>query len=127
MDYKQERTGAIKERIFKVFPNYRDNFKVVDTASVLTFRDYLNSPDGSAYGIKQKVGQYNLLGKLPLRNLFAAGQSSLLPGIIGSMMSSFIVGRSIIKEEKYSDFVAVIYETQQSSYYRSGRGLSPWE
>lgn len=105
LDYKQERTGAIKERIFRVFPNYRDSFKVVDTASVLTFRDYLNSPDGSAYGIKQKVGQYNLLGKLPLRNIFAAGQSSLLPGILGAMMSSFIVGRSIIKEEKYSDFV----------------------
>jgi phytoene dehydrogenase-like protein len=105
LDYKQERTEVIKERIFKVFQNYRDNFKVVDTASVLTFRDYLNSPDGSAYGIKQKVGQYNLLGKLPLRNVFAAGQSSLLPGILGAMMSSFIVGRSIIKEEKYADFV----------------------
>jgi len=105
LDYKQERTEAIKERIFKVFPNYRNNFKVVDTASVLTFRDYLNSPDGSAYGIKQKIGQYNLLGKLPLRNVFAAGQSSLLPGILGAMMSSFMVGRSIIKEEKYADFV----------------------
>jgi len=106
LDYKQERTEAIKERIFRVFPDYRGNFKVLDTASVLTFRDYLNSPDGSAYGIKQKVGQYNLMGKLPLRNLFAAGQSSVLPGIIGAMMSSFIVGRSIIKEEKYAAFVA---------------------
>ena len=105
LDYKQERTEAIKKRIFKVFPDYRDNFRVVDAASVLTFRDYLNSPDGSAYGIKQKVGQYNLLGKLPLRNLFAAGQSSLLPGILGAMMSSFLVGRSIIKDEKYAEFV----------------------
>ena len=104
-DYKLERIESITERIFRVFPKYRDSLRVVDAASVLTFRDYLNSPDGSAYGIKQKVGQYNLLGKLPLRNVFASGQSSLLPGIIGAMMSSFFVGRSIIKEEKYADFV----------------------
>jgi hypothetical protein len=99
--YKQQRSEAIQERIFRVFPHYRQHMKVLDSASVLTFRDYLNSPDGSAYGIRQKIGQYNLFGKLPLRNLYAAGQSSLLPGIIGAMMSSFIVGRSIIKDEKY--------------------------
>jgi len=69
------------------------------------FRDYLNNYDGSAYGIKQKVGQYSLRGKLPLHNLYAAGQSSLLQGIIGAMMSSFIIGRSILKEKQYNKFL----------------------
>jgi phytoene dehydrogenase-like protein len=104
-DYKKQHTGEILERIFRLFPDYRERLRVLDAASVLTFRDYLNSPDGSAYGVKQKLGQYNLFGKLPLRNLYAAGQSSLLPGIIGAMMSSFIVGRSVIKEDKYAEFV----------------------
>lgn len=104
-DYKKERTASIKERIFKVYPEYKEHLNVIDTASVLTFRDYLNSYDGSAYGIKQKAGQYNLIGKLPVRNMFAAGQSALLPGIIGAMMSSFVIGKSIIKDEKYSEFV----------------------
>ncbi|MEK7308396.1 MAG: hypothetical protein AAB089_04930, partial [Nitrospirota bacterium] len=54
---------------------------------------------------KQKINQYNLLGKLPLRNLYAAGQSSVLPGIIGAMMSSFIVGRTILEKEKYNEFL----------------------
>ncbi|RJR16580.1 MAG: hypothetical protein C4581_09700, partial [Nitrospiraceae bacterium] len=71
----------------------------------LTFRDYLNSPDGSAYGIKQKVSQLSLQGRLPLRNLYAAGQSSLLPGIVGAMMSSFIVGKSILDENKFREFI----------------------
>ena len=93
------------ERIFTTFPQYRGRLKAYDSASILTFRDYLNNYDGSAYGIKQKMGQYNLFGKLPLRNLYAAGQSSLLPGIIGAMMSSFIVGRSLIKEEQYNSFL----------------------
>ena len=68
---------------------------------MLTFKEYLNSPDGSAYGIQQKMGQFNLIGKLPLHNLYAAGQSSLLPGIIGAMMSSLIVGRTIMGKELY--------------------------
>ncbi|MBI3377233.1 MAG: NAD(P)/FAD-dependent oxidoreductase [Nitrospirae bacterium] len=105
-DYKQERVESIKERIFRVYPDYKEHLTVIDSASVLSFRDYLNSHDGSAYGIKQKAGQYNLIGKLPVRNMYAAGQSSLLPGIIGAMMSSFVVGKSIIKDEKYSRFMS---------------------
>jgi phytoene dehydrogenase-like protein len=105
-DYKKKKVEKTVERILKVFPQYKGRLKVIDSASMLTFRDYLNSPDGSAYGIKQKVGQYNLVGKLHLRNLYAAGQSSLLPGIVGAMMSSFIVARSIIKEDQYNRFLS---------------------
>ncbi|RJQ13963.1 MAG: NAD(P)/FAD-dependent oxidoreductase [Nitrospiraceae bacterium] len=104
-EYKKGRVDDIMGRIIKVYPQYKDKLQVVDSASVLTFRDYLNSPDGSAYGIKQKMNQINLIGKLPLRNLYAAGQSSLLPGIIGAMMSSFIVGRTILDENKYREFI----------------------
>ena len=47
------------------------------------------------------MGQFNLIGKLPLHNLFAAGQSALLPGVIGAMMSSLIVGRAVMGKEQY--------------------------
>ena len=104
-DYKKERTESIKNRILKVYPEYKDSLKIVDAASILTFRDYLNTPSGSAYGIKQKIGQFNLFGKLPLRNLYAAGQSSVLPGIVGAMLSSFIIGRVIAGRESYLDFI----------------------
>lgn len=104
-DYKEERTERIKRRILKVYPEYRNSLKIVDSASILTFRDYLNTPFGSAYGIKQKIGQFNLFGKLPLRNLYAAGQSSVLPGIVGAMLSSFIIGRVIAGRESYLDFI----------------------
>ncbi len=103
--YKQQHVSSIKERIIEKFPEYKDSFKVIDSASILTFRDYLNSPDGSAYGVKQKIGQFNLFGKLPLRNIYAAGQSSMLPGVVGAMMSSFIVGRTIVGKEKYNHFI----------------------
>jgi phytoene dehydrogenase-like protein len=80
LDYKKKRVEAIKEHVFSVFPAYRETLDFLDAGSLLTARDYLNSPDGSAYGVKQKMGQFNVIGKLALRNLYAAGQSSLLPG-----------------------------------------------
>ncbi len=103
--YKQQRTKSIVERIKKFYPEYDGKLKILDTASILTFRDYLNSYDGSAYGIKQKMGQYSLFGKLALRNLYAAGQSAVLPGIVGAMLSSFIVARSIVGKEDYNQFI----------------------
>jgi all-trans-retinol 13,14-reductase len=101
LDYKQARVDAIANHIYKVIPGYRQSLDILDAGSMLTFKEYLNSPDGSAYGVKQKMGQFNLIGKLPLHNIYAAGQSSLLPGIIGAMMSSLIVGRSVLGKEQY--------------------------
>ncbi len=101
LHYKKQRIEAIRDHVCGVYPAYRESLDFVDAASMLTFKEYLNSPDGSAYGIKQKMGQFNLIGKLPLHNLYAAGQSSLLPGITGAMMSSLIVGRAVVGKEQY--------------------------
>jgi all-trans-retinol 13,14-reductase len=103
--WKQQKTDRMCERIFAAFPELRGRLSVLDSASPLTFRDYLHSPDGSAYGIKQKVGQFNLIGRLPWRNLFAAGQSALLPGVVGAMISSFIVVRSLLGRTDLSSFI----------------------
>ncbi|MDQ1331262.1 MAG: all-trans-retinol 13,14-reductase [Thermodesulfobacteriota bacterium] len=104
-NYKNSRIENIMKRIIGVYPEFNETFRFIDAASMLTFRDYLYSPDGSAYGIKQKVGQFNLFGKLPLRNIYAAGQSSVLPGIVGAMLSSFIIGRAIVGKEPYIGFI----------------------
>ena len=101
LEYKRQRTDAISSHLLRAFPAYRERLEVVDSATMLTFKEYLNNADGSAYGVKQKMGQYNLIGKLPLHNLFAAGQSALLPGIIGAMMSSLIVGRAVVGKGQF--------------------------
>jgi len=87
--------------VFSIFPAYQESLDFIDAGSLLTARDYLHSPDGSAYGVKQKMGQFNLIGKLSLHNLYVAGQSSLLPGIIGAMMSSLIVGRAVVGKDQF--------------------------
>jgi len=98
--YKRQRGEAIAKRLGRLV-GYADRVRVVDTASMLTFRDYLHSPCGSAYGIRQKVGQYGLFGRLPGRNLYAAGQSALLPGVMGAMMSGFFVARQMVGKEAF--------------------------
>ncbi len=105
-DYKRAKTARIAERIRAACPPEEGELQIYDSASMLTFRDYLNSPDGSAYGIKQKLGQHNLFGRLPLRNLFVAGQSAVLPGMVGAMMSSFILWRYFVTPERYRQVVS---------------------
>jgi phytoene dehydrogenase-like protein len=104
-EYKARQSADIMTRLEKTYPQYRGRLKVIETSSMLTFRDYLHSPDGCAYGIKQKIAQYNLFGKLPIRNVYACGQSSVLPGIVGAMLSSFVVARAIVGKEEYGKFI----------------------
>lgn len=105
LEYKQERTEKILKRIVDFYPEYENKLEVIDAASQLSYRDFLHTPDGSAYGVKQKMGQINLFGRLPFRNLYASGQSSVLPGIVGAMMSSFILLRALLGKEKYETFI----------------------
>ncbi len=105
LEYKRTRLEAIGKRLGRLVP-YADRVRWVDTASMLTFRDYLNSPCGSAYGIKQKVGQFGLFGRLPIRNLYAAGQSALLPGVLGAMMSGLFVVRQMVGKEVFDETTA---------------------
>ena len=104
-EYKKARTSQILNRILRFFPEYKNHLEVIDSASMLTFRDYLNSPYGSAYGIKQKIGQFNLIGRVHYKNTFAAGQSAVLPGIIGAMMSGFTICRYLLSKDVYENFI----------------------
>jgi len=104
-EFKRNHEEMMMAAVGRGMPELAGRLEVVCSSSMLTFRDYLNSPDGSAYGVKQKMGQFNLVGRLPLRNLFAAGQSAVLPGLMGAMMSSFIVGCMVAGKEKYGEFI----------------------
>lgn len=101
-NYKERRAASMIRKIEKVYPEYAGRIKIICTSSTLTFEDYI-PPFGSAYGIMHKVGEQNIFGRLPIRNFYAIGQSSMTPGVVGAMLSSFIVarcllGRNFIKE-----------------------------
>ena len=106
--YKEERCNALLEKCYRVRPELKGRLQILASASQLTYRDYL-SPYGSAYGIRQKAGQFNIFGRLPVRNFYAAGQNALLPGAFGAMQSSFILWRKIAGEEAYKNMLENFY------------------
>lgn len=103
--YKRGRTAGILERVGQWLPDDGVAFNLLDSASMLTFRDYLHNPEGSAYGIRQKQGQFNVVGRLPVRNCYAIGQSALLPGLLGAMCSAFFVCRNFCDADRYSQLL----------------------
>jgi len=105
-NYKEQKTLRIERYLKEYFGTNGETFEIKTSSTMLTYRDYLHSPDGSAYGIKQLIGQFNLFGRLPLRNMYVIGQSALLPGIVGAMMSAFIVARSVEDRDKIDMFIA---------------------
>lgn len=100
-EYKKRRCERLLQRLDRWHPGVAQRVEVLATASALTHREYLHSPDGSAYGIRQKVGQFNVIGHLPVRNFLAAGQSAILPGVLGTMMTSFVICRALVGVDQF--------------------------
>lgn len=93
-DYIQfkENTGNRLERyIEKCIPEIAGNILFNECATPLTLRDFANNPFGSIYGVKHKVGQYNPISVTKVKGLFLAGQATVAPGILGTVISAFLV------------------------------------
>ena len=71
------------------------------TSTPLTYRDYLGSPEGGAFGMRKdcrsSMLSFHSVGS-PLSNLFLTGQSIILPGIEGVTMTAFETCSKIIKD-----------------------------
>jgi all-trans-retinol 13,14-reductase len=97
---KEEMSEKMVRSIKASCPEIAEKITDVICATPLTLRDYTNSPFGSLYGVKHKVGQYNPMPATRLKGLFLAGQAVTAPGIMGAMMSGFLACGTIIGHEK---------------------------
>ena len=78
--------------------------EIIDIFTPLTIRDWVNSPEGSAYGVMRSSEQMlsaALLNRTSLRGLFLAGQSVLSPGVLGTILGSFAAVKFIIGSERF--------------------------
>jgi len=78
--------------------------KLLDAYTPLTTRDWVNSPQGSAYGILRSSDQLleaSVLNRTPVKGLFLAGQSVMAPGILGTILGSLGTVKLIIGPERY--------------------------
>ena len=89
--FKEEISHELQRHIEHCLPEIAGNVRFVECATPLTLRDYANSPFGSIYGVKHKVGQYNPMPLTKAKNLYLAGQAVVAPGIMGAVISAFLV------------------------------------
>jgi all-trans-retinol 13,14-reductase len=105
-DYLKEKMGLALRligRIEMIMGPFHD-LQLLDIFTPLTIRDWVNSPEGSAYGVMRSSEQLlsaALLNRTSLRGLFLAGQSVLAPGVLGTMLGSFTTVQFIVGSERF--------------------------
>ena len=94
-DYKalcQQKTEQCIALAEQYIPGLRDMVEHCYTSTPLTYRDYLGSPEGGAFGMRKDCRTAMLSFhsvSTPLPNLLLTGQSIILPGIEGVTMTAF--------------------------------------
>lgn len=86
-----------------LFGTFKD-LKLLDAYTPLTIRDWVNSPDGSAYGVLRSSSQTlatALLNRTAVKGLFLAGQNVMAPGVIGTIMGSFATVKCILGADEF--------------------------
>ncbi len=91
--FKRQKAEECIAFALRYVPELKGNIVNYWTSTPLTYRDYTGTQHGSSYGIRKSFD--NLLGTLvspvsPLPNLYLAGQSLMLHGMLGTAMTSML-------------------------------------
>ena len=107
-DYKafcKQKTEQCLTLAEQYIPGLRDMVEHCYTSTPLTYRDYLGSPEGGAFGMRKDCRAPMLSFhsvSTPLPNLLLTGQSIILPGIEGVTMTAFETCSRITQENEHN-------------------------
>lgn len=102
-DAKRKKAETFIDEATECFGSLQ-GMKMIDIYTPLTIRDWVGSPEGSAYGIMRTSDQLmktTCLNRPSIDGLYFAGQNILAPGILGTTLGSFQVVRRIIGQERF--------------------------
>jgi len=100
--YRQWKKG-VAERLLRHFCRHCPQLpplEVLDLATPLTLRDYSLAPQGAVYGVGRYLGQYNPHPTTRLPGLYLAGQAVAGPGLLGTLVSSYLTCGTILGHER---------------------------
>jgi len=109
LDKKDKHSMQLIDEAQKILGTFK-GLKILDAYTPLTLRDWVNSPEGSAYGVLRSSSQLlatALLNRTSVKGLFLAGQNVVAPGVIGTIMGSFKTVKTIIGSEQFNKEVLV--------------------
>lgn len=93
----------------ELFGSFKD-LKLLDTYTPLTIRDWVGSPEGSAYGVLRSSSQTlatAILNRTAVKGLHLSGQNVLAPGVIGTIMGSFSTVKLIIGPDEFKKSICL--------------------
>ncbi len=105
-DYEDAKMALAHALIKRVLPftGPLKDLEIIDTYTPLTIRDWVNSPDGSAYGVMRSDKQMlsaALLNRTAVKGLYLAGQSVMAPGVLGTILGSLVTAKFIVGPERF--------------------------
>lgn len=106
-NYKRLKHAMAHKLIHQVepFTGTLDGLELLDVYTPLSIRDWVNSPNGSAYGVMRSSRQLlsaAVLNRTAVRGLHLAGQSVMAPGILGAILGSLATVKFIIGPERFN-------------------------
>ncbi len=105
-NYEQKKRhfeGLLLQRMEERFPGFSELVIHSESSTPLTFRDYLNTPDGSSYGMQKDCDMplnAFINPKTNVKNLFLTGQNVVMHGILGVTVGAFITCFHFVDKDK---------------------------
>lgn len=96
--WKRERASRMRDRARSAFPEMSRECRVLSIATPSTYERWTASPGGAIYGAKHRASVPQIRMQTPLSGFFLAGQSVLMPGIMGAAISGLEVCNRICRD-----------------------------
>ena len=93
--WKKEIAGELLQLFYCQCPQL-PLLELLELATPLTLRDYSLAPRGAVYGVGRQLGQYNPQPATRLPGLYLAGQAVAGPGLLGTLVSSYLACGTIL-------------------------------
>jgi all-trans-retinol 13,14-reductase len=97
--WKERTADRILKKAMESCSDLLGELEVIDVATPLTFRDYMNAPHGGLYGTKHRIVDMPLLTRTRIKGLYLSGQATLATGVMGAMLSGFQSAAAITGED----------------------------
>jgi all-trans-retinol 13,14-reductase len=98
-EWKKQAAEAIIGVAKKYCEDTLGDLRIVDTATPLTFRDYMGAPNGCLYGAKHRTEDMPFMPRTRVKGLYLSGQKIISAGVMGAMVAGFVTAASITGED----------------------------
>jgi all-trans-retinol 13,14-reductase len=98
-EWKKRVTDTIVGVVEQYYNDVMGDLRIIDVATPLTFRDYMNAPGGCLYGAKHKINDMPFMSRTRIKGLYLSGQTIVSAGLMGAMLAGFLSAAAITGED----------------------------